>query len=143
MEENDALRPENRLCFPLYAASREMIKRQRPFLDALGLTYTQYVTMELLWAHRTMSVKALGSRLFLDSGTLTPVLKSLEAKGLISRGRSEEDGRVLLARLTPLGEALRARAAQTPGRLSGCTGLTGEESAQLLALLNRLLKSFR
>ena len=84
----DTLRLENQLCFPLYACSREVIKRYRPYLDAVGLTYTQYVAMMVLWAEKTVSVKALGEKLYLDSGTLTPVLKSLEAKGYITRTRS-------------------------------------------------------
>ncbi len=143
MEAYDVLKLENQLCFPLYAASREVIKRYRPHLDALDLTYTQYVTMMLLWEHRVLSVKELGSRLFLDSGTLTPVLKSLEAKGLITRARSEADERVLLAKLTPGGEALRARAAEVPGRVAACVGLRPEEAAQLHGLLYRLLDSLQ
>ena len=119
------------------------LQRYRPHLDALGLTYTQYVTMMLLWEHRVLSVKALGSRLYLDSGTLTPVLKSLEAKGLISRARSEQDERVLLAKLTPDGEALRERAADVPERVAACIGLGPEERARLHALLDRLLDSLR
>ena len=143
MEPFDPLKLECQLCFPLYAASREIIKRYRPHLDALGLTYTQYVTMMLLWEHRVLSVKALGSRLYLDSGTLTPVLKSLEAKGLISRARSEQDERVLLAKLTPDGEALRERAADVPEHVAACIGLGPEERARLHALLDRLLDSLR
>ncbi len=143
MEAYDVLKLENQLCFPLYAASREVINRYRPHLDALDLTYTQYVTMMLLWEHRVLSVKELGSRLFLDSGTLTPVLKSLEAKGLITRARSEADERVLLAKLTPGGEALRARAAEVPGRVAACVGLRPEEAAQLHGLLYRLLDSLQ
>ena len=143
MDEFDVLKLENQLCFPLYAASREVIKRYRPHLDALDLTYTQYVTMMLLWEHRVLSVKELGRRLYLDSGTLTPVLKSLEAKGLISRARSEADERVLLAKLTPAGEALREQAKEVPGRVAACVGLDAGEAAQLHALLYRLLDSLR
>ena len=89
MSEQDnkysALKLENQLCFPLYAASREVVKRYRPYLDPLGLTYTQYIAMMVLWEHGKCSVKELGGKLHLDSGTLTPVLKSLEAKGFVRR----------------------------------------------------------
>ncbi|MBQ1755720.1 MAG: MarR family transcriptional regulator, partial [Oscillospiraceae bacterium] len=101
MEDKYApLRLENQLCFPLYAAAREIIKQYRPFLDDLDLTYTQYITMMVLWAEGEISVKLLGKRLHLDSGTLTPLLKALEQKGCVTRCRSAEDERVLLVRLT-------------------------------------------
>ena len=83
MSEYDPLNLKNQLCFPLYAASREIIKRYRPFLEKLDLTYTQYIAMMVFWEEQRVSAKTLGERLLLDSGTLTPVLKSLEAKGLI------------------------------------------------------------
>ena len=87
MEQNyDGLKLENQMCFPLYAASREVIKRYRPHLEKLDLTYTQYIAMMVFWQEKKLSVKELGKKLFLDSGTLTPVLKSLEAKGYISMG---------------------------------------------------------
>ena len=87
MKKYDALKLENQLCFPLYAASREVIKQYRPFLDALDLTYTQYITMMVFWSEKKISVKELGKKLYLDSGTLTPVLKSIEAKGCSARER--------------------------------------------------------
>ncbi|MBE6846907.1 MAG: MarR family transcriptional regulator [Oscillospiraceae bacterium] len=96
-QEYEALKLKNQLCFPLYAASREVIKQYRPYLDALNLTYTQYIAMMVFWEEQKINVKALGKKLFLDSGTLTPVLKSLEAKGLIRRFRCAEDERVLIA----------------------------------------------
>ena len=85
MSKYDALKLDNQLCFPLYAASREVIKQYRPYLDALDLTYTQYITMMVFWEEKKVSVKELGKKLYLDSGTLTPVLKSLEAKGFVNR----------------------------------------------------------
>ena len=97
------LRLKNQLCFPLYAASREVIRHYRPHLEALDLTYTQYITMMVLWEEREISVKQLGNRLYLDSGTLTPLLKSLETKGYVTRCRSEADERVVLVRLTDTG----------------------------------------
>ncbi len=99
-EAYEDLKLERQLCFPLYACSREVIKKYRPFLDAVGLTYTQYVAMMVFWEMQSVSVKELGERLYLDSGTLTPVLKHLEQKGYITRRRSAEDERVLIASLT-------------------------------------------
>ncbi len=135
----DTLRLENQLCFPLYACSREVIKRYRPYLDAVGLTYTQYVAMMVLWAEKTVSVKALGEKLYLDSGTLTPVLKSLEAKGYITRTRSTEDERVLLASLTEKGMHLRDEAENIPQQIGTCIRLTPEEAMTLYRLLYKLL----
>ena len=141
MEHSDfeALKLENQLCFPLYAASREVIKRYRPLLSALDLTYTQYITMMVLWEVRSISAKKLGQKLFLDSGTLTPVLKSLEAKGLIERSRSAEDERVLLVTITPKGDALKQQAISIPGQLTQCIPLDSSEALQLYQLLYKVL----
>ncbi len=135
-----ALKLENQLCFPLYAASREVIRAYHPYLEPLGLTYTQYVTMMVLWEERALSVKELGCRLYLDSGTLTPVLKSLEAKGLIRRHRGEKDERVLIAELTPEGESLKEQAAEVPVKMAGCVPLEPEEAAELYRLLYKILR---
>ncbi len=102
----DELKLQNQLCFPLYACSKEIIRAYKPFLDELDLTYTQYITMMVLWEKKEMNVKTLGENLFLDSGTLTPVLKKLEAKGLLKRNRSKDDERNLLVTITSEGEAL-------------------------------------
>ena len=118
-KEYESLKLKNQICFPLYAASREVIKQYRPFLDELNLTYTQYIAMMVFWEEKKISVKDLGKKLFLDSGTLTPVLKSLEAKGFISRSRSAEDERVLIAEITDEGEALREQAKSVPENVSG------------------------
>lgn len=135
----DPLKLENQLCFPLYACSRELIKKYHPFLEPLGLTYTQYVTMMVFWEHRELSVKELGKRLFLDSGTLTPVLKSLESKGFITRRRSAADERLVIATVTEAGMALRGRAAEIPQKVGCQLCLTPDESIQLYALLYKLL----
>ena len=135
----DALRLENQLCFPLYACSREVIKRYRPYLDALGLTYTQYIVLMVIWEEGTVSVRDLGKRLFLDSGTLTPVLKTLEKIGLITRARSQEDERVLLVTITKAGQALREEALTIPKQMAGCVRLTGEERETLYRLLYKVL----
>lgn len=134
-----ALRLENQLCFPLYAASREVIRHYRPHLDALDLTYTQYITMMVLWAEREISVKLLGQRLYLDSGTLTPLLKSLEAKGFVTRTRSESDERIVLVRLTDAGLALQEKALSVPAGMRSCMRLTEDEAATLYKLLYKLL----
>lgn len=137
----DVLKLENQLCFPLYACSREVIKSYRPYLDKLDLTYTQYITMMVFWEHKKINVKELGKKLFLDSGTLTPVLKSLEAKGYVNRYRSTEDERVLIVEITEAGEALKERAVEIPKALASCVNLSPEESMQLYQLLYKLLKT--
>lgn len=135
----DALKIENQLCFPLYAASREVIKHYKPYLDEIDLTYTQYITMLVLWEYGEMNVKELGSKLLLDSGTLTPLLKKLEIKGLITRKRSAEDERSLIVRLTDAGEKLKERAVTIPQRIAACTQLTPEEATDLYRILYKLL----
>ncbi|MBR7039064.1 MAG: MarR family transcriptional regulator [Oscillospiraceae bacterium] len=131
----------SQICFPLYACSREIIKQYRPHLEALGLTYTQYITMMVVWEMQEISVKALGQQLHLDSGTLTPVLKALEAKGLLTRRRSPEDERVLLVSVTEEGMALREQALSVPRAMAGCARLTEDEAATLYQLLYKLLDS--
>ena len=103
----EMLKLENQLCFPLYAASREIVKKYKPYLDEIGLTYTQYITMMIFWNEKQINVKELGKKLYLDSGTLTPVLKNLEAKGYVRRHRSLDDERVLLVDVTDEGMQLR------------------------------------
>ena len=140
MERNyDALKLENQLCFPLYACSREVIRRYRPYLEELDLTYTQYITMMVFWEERQLSVKELGARLYLDSGTLTPVLKSLEKKGYVSRARSRQDERVLLVQITPEGDALKERAISIPEKVAGCVRLDAAETMELYRLLHKVL----
>ncbi len=137
----DSLKLDNQLCFPLYACSKEVVRRYRPYLDALDLTYTQYIAMMVLWEQGELNVKSLGQRLYLDSGTLTPLLKSLEQKGYVRRKRSAEDERVLLVQLTEKGAALREKALSVPGQLARCVHLEGEEARELYRLLYKLLLS--
>ena len=132
---------ENQLCFPLYACSREVIKQYRPYLERIGLTYTQYVAMMVCWETGSVSVKELGQRLYLDSGTLTPVLKALEQKGYITRRRSAEDERVLIAELTEKGRAVQQDAAEIPQQIGCCLRLSAGESETLCRLLYKLLLS--
>ena len=135
----DALKLENQLCFPLYAAAREVVKRYRPYLDELDITYTQYITMRVMWEEKEITVKALGEKLFLDSGTMTPVLKSLEAKGYVTRKRSTIDERSVSVFLTDSGEALKEKAVDIPAKVAGCTNLTAEEGLQLYRILYKIL----
>ena len=135
----DVLKLENQLCFPLYAAAREVVKRYRPHLDAIDLTYTQYITMMVMWEEKEITVKALGERLFLDSGTMTPVLKSLEAKGYVIRKRSTTDERSVSVFITDSGEALKEKAVDIPAKVAGCVELDGEEALQLYRLLYKVL----
>ena len=137
--EYDGLKLENQLCFPLYACSKEIIKQYRPYLDELDLTYTQYITMMVMWEEKKISVKELGKKLFLDSGTLTPVLKSLESKGYVSRFRSSEDERVLLIEITENGKALKEKASSVPEKIAACVALDSDEALQLYQLLYKIL----
>ena len=137
----DRLRLENQLCFPLYACSREIIKQYKPFLDELDLTYTQYITMMVLWEQKEINVKELGEKLYLDSGTLTPVLKKLESKNYISRHRSEQDERNLIVRLTDEGANLKNEIVTVPEQMSCCIDLTTEEAAELHRLLHKIITS--
>lgn len=136
----DALKIENQLCFPLYACAKETIRLYKPFLDELGLTYTQYITMMVLWEKKTLTVKELGKALYLDSGTLTPLLKKLEAKGLLLRERSKEDERNLFITLTEEGEKMKDEALHVPGELAKCVDLEQEETAVLYKILYKLLQ---
>ncbi|MBQ3527315.1 MAG: MarR family transcriptional regulator [Clostridia bacterium] len=133
---------ENQLCFPLYAASREVIKAYRPYLEELDLTYTQYITMVVLWQEKKISAKDLGKKLFLDSGTLTPVLKSLESKGLVTRNRFIDDERILMVEVTDAGYAMKETASSIPERVSECIELDYDEIYNLYKLLYKLLGSF-
>lgn len=139
MGKYDALKLENQICFPLYAASKEVIKKYKPFLDELDITYTQYIAMMVLWEDKSINVKDLGNKLYLDSGTLTPVLKSLESKGFITRNRSKEDERVLIVELTEKGENLKKKAVKVPEQMSGCVSLDPEEAKMLYELLYKVL----
>ncbi len=144
MEEQkyDCLKLENQLCFPLYACSKEIIKRYKPFLDALDLTYTQYITMMVLWERKEMNVKELGHYLFLDSGTLTPLLKKLETKGYITRERMHTDERNVIIHITAEGQALKEQAAKVPGKMATCVQLNPADAQQLYSLLYKVLANF-
>ena len=139
MDKYDCLKLKNQLCFPLYACSKEIVRQYKPFLDEIDLTYTQYITMMALWENDNCNVKNLGECLYLDSGTLTPVLKKLEAKGYVKRVRSEEDERNIKVTLTDEGKALKEEAVKVPEKMGGCLKLDKEEALQLYTLLKKVL----
>ncbi|WP_330692427.1 MarR family transcriptional regulator [Mogibacterium neglectum] len=141
MDKYDSLKLENQLCFPLYACSKEITRRYKPFLSKLDLTYTQYITMMVLWEARELSVKELGDKLFLDSGTLTPLLKKLEAKGYLTRNRSVKDERNLIIKITDKGMALREEALAVPQEIRSCISLTDDETAALFKLLHNFMST--
>lgn len=133
------LKFSHQLCFPIYALSRLITSHYQPLLGELDLTYPQYLVMLLLWEHQSMNVKTLGETLLLDSGTLTPLLKRLEAKKLIRRVRSKEDERVVNIQLTPQGAALEQQAADVPLRLADSLGVTPGEIQELKDAITPLL----
>ena len=135
----DALKLDNQLCFPLYACSREIIRQYKPFLDEIDLTYTQYIVMMVLWERGSVTAKELGDCLYLDSGTLTPLLKKMEAKGLLRRARSAQDERNLIVTITEMGEALKERAVKVPGLMAQCSPLEPQEAMTLYRLLYKML----
>ena len=133
------LKLENQICFPIYACAKEVTKAYKPFLDELDLTYTQYITMMVMWEHKELKVKEVGKYLYLDSSTLTPLLKRLEEKGYITRRRSAEDERDLIVTLTEQGEALKEKASSVPEKLGSCIALEPQKAQALYALLYELL----
>ena len=141
MGKYDSLKLENQICFPLYAASREIVKQYHPFLTEIDLTYTQYITLMVLWEEKKISVKDLGHKLFLDSGTLTPVLKTMEKRGLITRNRSDKDERVLIVEITKEGMALRDKAVDIPSKMASCSKLDADDARELYRILYKLLGS--
>lgn len=138
-DKYDALKLENQLCFPLYACSKEIVRKYKPFLDELDLTYTQYIAMMVLWEHKQISVKDMGALLYLDSGTLTPVLKKLEQKGYLVRARDSQDERVLNVTITELGEKLKEDAVFVPQKMGCCVCLEKEDADELYRLLHKVL----
>ena len=137
----DKLKLENQLCFPLYACSREIVRMYKPFLDEIGLTYTQYIAMMVLWEKKQLTVKQLGEILYLDSGTLTPLLKKMEISGLLSRSRDKTDERSVIVTLTKQGEELKEQAVLIPEKISKCVTLDQDEAKQLYHLLYKILGS--
>lgn len=142
MSEFNQLKLDNQLCFPLYVCAKEIVRAYAKYLDPLGLTYTQYIVMMALWEHKALTMKELGERLFLDSGTLTPVLKKMEQAGLVKRQRDEKDERVVLVEMTEAGMALRESAAGIPKQIGSCIDLDLEDAKALGRILQLLLTRF-
>ncbi|MCR5799237.1 MAG: MarR family transcriptional regulator [Lachnospiraceae bacterium] len=137
----DMLLLDNQLCFPLYVCAKEIVNRYTPFLSKLDLTYTQYITMMVMWEEKKVVTRHLKERLYLDSGTLTPVLKRLEEKGFITKERSKKDARDLIVTITPAGEKLKEQAKDVPIQVGMCIkGM--ENAAELKMLLEKMMKLF-
>lgn len=139
-DDTDCLKLENQLCFPLYVCAKEVVKRYRPLLDPFDLTYTQYIVMMVLWSEKQINVKTLGERLYLDSGTLTPLLKKLESKGYVKRERALQDERNLNVTITEEGERLKILLQDVPGSMAKCVCLEPKEAAELRRLLDKILR---
>ena len=143
LQEPDALRLENQLCFRLYVASKEVVRRYRPYLEPLGLTYTQYITMMALWEEESLSMKELGSRLDLESSTLTPLVKKLETAGLVTRQRSIDDERSTVVGLTQAGRDLYDRALSVPTCMADDLAINPALGSRLIEDLDGLLEQLR
>ena len=135
----ERLKPVGQICFPLYAASKEVIRKYKPYLEKMDLTCTQYFVMLVLWERKSLTVKELGTALYLDSGTLTPVLKKLESKGYVTRRRSCDDERIVIIGLTEKGVSLEEEASRFPKQLVNESPLDIYESIRLNELLYKLL----
>lgn len=139
MKEDRCLELSRQLCFPLYAASREVTRKYKPFLDKLGLTYTQYIVMLVLWEEEKISMHELGKRLYLDSGTLTPLLVKMEKRGLVERVRNEKDEREVIVAATEKGIGLKVEAREIPKAIGKCLKISPMEALQLRKILNKIL----
>lgn len=137
----EALKLDNQLCFPLYAAARKVTGLYAPYLKELGLTYTQYIVLLVLWERDGLSLGEIGERLSLDSGTLTPLCKKLETAGLIARRRSEQDERSVRITLTDAGRTLKERAAEIPLKVGSCLPLSPDEAVTLYTLLQKIMNA--
>ena len=140
-DPNEALKLKNQLCFPLYAAARRVTGVYTPYLKPLGLTYTQYIVFMVLWEQDGLQVSEIGEKLLLDSGTLTPLLKKMEAQGYLTRTRSKLDERSVIVSLTEKGKALKEEVGQIPMRAAQCVRLSPEEAQTLYKLLYKVLES--
>ena len=140
-DHREAMKLQYQLCFPLYAAARNITGLYTPWLKPLGLTYTQYLVMLVLWEKDGVTVSEIGKRLMLDNGTISPLLKKLEQAGLIKRSRCREDDRIVEISLTEEGRALQDKAAKVPAGVAGCVNLSPEKSRQLYELLYELLRN--
>lgn len=139
MENSESLKLENQICFPLYVIAKEITGLYRPFLDELDITYPQYLVMMVLWENDGLPVSSIGEKLYLDSGTLTPLLKRLEAKGLIVRKRKKEDERVVQVFISEAGIALQQKACEIPSKMYQKVGVSKEEWTELSNSVKKIL----
>lgn len=137
----DCLKLKNQLCFPLYAVSREILKKYTPFLKELNLTYTQYIVLMVLWEKTEITVGELGKMLYLDTGTLSPLLKSMEKSELVCRSRDKNDERIVKVSITEKGSDLKERAVEIPSKMGSCLNISAEEAENLYKLLYKMLES--
>ena len=142
MKNDELLKLDNQICFPMYVASKEIVRRYIPILSALDLTYTQYITLLALWEKDHITVKELGEKLYLDSGTLTPLLNKLEKKGYIIKNKSDKDGRELVVIVTDAGLELKKKALEVPPEIAKCVCLNKEEAIVFYQLLHKVLNGF-
>ena len=138
---HEAMKLGHQLCFPLYAAARNVTGLYTPLLKPLGLTYTQYIVFLVLWEKDGVSVTEIGEKLMLDNGTLSPLLKKMEQAGYVRRERSREDERVVVITLTEAGRALQEKAKDVPAKVAGCIDLPPEKAQALYSLLYELLEN--
>lgn len=141
--DDEILKLSNQLCFPLYASGKEIVRRYKPYLDEINITYTQYIVLMVLWEKDHVSVKEIGEKLYLDSGTLTPLLNKLSAKGLIKKEKKPVDERELIVSLTKKGLELKERAKNVPPQIAKKVILTDEEAKTLYVLLYKILEGFK
>lgn len=139
MENSESLKLENQICFPLYVIAKQITGLYRPFLDELDITYPQYLVMMTLWENDGLAVNNIGEKLYLDSGTLTPLLKRLEAKGFIMRKRKKEDERVVQVFISESGKALQQKACEIPTKMHQKVGVSKEDWAELSHSVKKIL----
>ena len=141
MDKYEGLKLENQLCFPLYVASKEVIRKYKPILDKFDLTYTQYIAMMVIWEERSIKVTELGKRLYLDTGTISPLIRKLKSKDYITITRDKDDERVQIINLTKHGEDLREDALSIPQEMmkQNCVNLTNDEAILLKNILEKMV----
>ena len=140
-DHKEAMKLKNQLCFPLYAAARNVVGLYTPLLKPLGLTYTQYLVFLVLWEEDGIPVGEIGQKLMLDNGTLSPLLKKMEKEGYVERARSKEDDRVVIVSLTAKGRALQEKAKDVPQNVATCVALPPEKARMLYSLLYELINT--
>jgi DNA-binding MarR family transcriptional regulator len=142
MDKYDCLKLENQLCFPLYVASKEVIRKYKPILDKLDLTYTQYIAMMVIWQEKKLKVTELGKKLYLDTGTISPLIRKLKSKNYITLSRDKDDERVQIIEITEEGEALKEQALHVPEAMAQnkCIDISPEEAFLLKKILDKMIK---